>query len=214
MATEAQFVAVFAALVAIGAVVLLFVPLVRRAWDSAVGPVGYTALAAGMLAACVFAVALVSLAATDPAFATPLVVVVIGLRLSSPALLYVRLRSRLEAEPWWDPARAGAAVLFAGLAAALVARAAGLLPAASHLVVGLSDQVLMAAGAAALFLRLGVRARPDSAQGGLAVWLAGLLFGIAFLVVAPYAFPDFAIWYLVSGVAGWLLGVAAAVFLG
>ena len=33
-----------------------------------------------------------------------------------------------------------------------------------------------------------------------------LLFAIAFLVVAPYAFPGFAIVYGASGAVGWILG--------
>ena len=214
MATEAQFVAVFAALVAIGAVVLLFVPLVRRAWDGAAGPVGYAALGASMLAASVFAVALVSLAASDPAFATPLVLAVVALRVSSPSLLYLRLRTRLEARAAWDLVRGATAVAFLVLAGGLVARGAGVLPEAAHVLVGLSDQILMAAGAAVLFLRVALRARPDRVEGGVALWLAGLLFGTAFLVVAPYAFPDFAFWYIVSGVVGWALGAMVAVFFG
>lgn len=214
MASEAQLVTLFAALVAIGAVVLLFLPVVRRAWYSAAGPLGYTVVVAGMLAASVFAVALVSLAASDSAFATPLVLVVIVLRLASPSLLYLRLRTRLEAKALWDAARPAAAVVFVGLAGALVVRGIGLVPATVSLVVGLSDQALMAAGASVLFLRLALRARPAGVDGGIVVWLAGLLFGIAFLVVAPYAFPAYAFWYLVSGVAGWTLGAVVAAFVG
>jgi len=38
------------------------------------------------------------------------------------------------------------------------------------------------------------------------IWMAATLFAIAFVVVAPYAFPTFEAVYLVSGLAGWILG--------
>ncbi|TLZ65481.1 MAG: hypothetical protein E6K16_02790 [Methanobacteriota archaeon] len=86
-----------------------------------------------------------------------------------------------------------------------------------HLIVGpsagtsigafaLSEQFIMALGASALFARFALRVRPQERVSLWPVWLAGLLFSIAFLVVAPYAFPGFAIAYTASGLVGWLLG--------
>ena len=71
---------------------------------------------------------------------------------------------------------------------------------------GFIAALVMALGASALFARFALRVRPQERASLWPVWLAALLFAIAFLVVAPYAFPAFAIIYTASGLAGWLLG--------
>jgi hypothetical protein len=43
------------------------------------------------------------------------------------------------------------------------------------------------------------------------VWMAATLFAIAFVVVAPYAFPVFEAIYVVSGLAGWIVGALIAI---
>ena len=69
-----------------------------------------------------------------------------------------------------------------------------------------SEQLIMAVGASALFVRFAFRVRPQERGYLWPVWFSALLFAIAFLVVAPYAFPGFAIVYAASGVVGWSLG--------
>src|SRR5436190_823806 len=73
-------------------------------------------------------------------------------------------------------------------------------------IAGLSEQLAMALGASLLIVRTGFRFRPRLTLGLWPIWIAATLFAIAFVVVAPYAFPDFEAVYLVSGLAGWILG--------
>ena len=72
---------------------------------------------------------------------------------------------------------------------------------------GLSEQLAMAIGASLLVIRTGFRFRPRLTMELWPIWIAATLFAIAFVVVAPYAFPAFEAVYLVSGLAGWILGV-------
>ena len=67
----------------------------------------------------------------------------------------------------------------------------------------------MALGASTLLVRFALRARPRDQERLWPVWLAAILFAVAFVVVAPYAFPAFAVAYLASGLVGWILGVVA-----
>ena len=73
----------------------------------------------------------------------------------------------------------------------------------------MSEQLIMALGASAAIARFALRARPQDRASLWPLWLAAILFAAAFVVVAPYAFPVFAVLYAGSGLAGWLLCAVA-----
>jgi hypothetical protein len=76
---------------------------------------------------------------------------------------------------------------------------------------GLSEQLAMALSASLLIVRTGFRFRPRLTMEWWPVWMAATLFAIAFVVVAPYAFPVFEAIYVVSGLAGWIVGALIAI---
>lgn len=64
----------------------------------------------------------------------------------------------------------------------------------------------MALGGSSAIVRFALRARSRERASLWPLWLASILFAAAFVVVAPYAFPAFAVLYTASGVEGWILG--------
>jgi hypothetical protein len=137
----------------------------------------------------------------------PIAAVTAGLRIGSPTLLYRNVRERFEAKRPWGVLRWILLVAFLGLAGFLLVRLiVGPSPGTTVGALVLSEQLVMALGASALFARFALRVRPQERVSLWPVWLAALFFAIAFLVVAPYAFPTFAIVYTASGLAGWILG--------
>src|SRR5436190_7961266 len=114
---------------------------------------------------------------------------------------------RFEVNPSWSGIRVLVALAFVAFAALLAYNLARALAGqqASDLA-GLSEQLAMALGASLLIVRTGFRFRPRLTLGLWPIWIAATLFAIAFVVVAPYAFPAFEAVYLVSGLAGWILG--------
>jgi len=140
-----------------------------------------------MLGLSVAAVFLVTYSISDPAYFLPVASVTSALRIASPSLLYRRLRERFEARRSWSVIRA----LF-GIACAVFA--------------ALSEQLAMAAGASSLMVRMALRVRPVDTLELWPVWLSATSLAIAFVLVAPYAFPGFMIAYVVSGLVGWVLG--------
>ncbi|MGQ0798256.1 MAG: hypothetical protein ACT4OI_10415 [Methanobacteriota archaeon] len=208
---EASYVALFAGLLGAGAVVALSIPVLRHAHDTAVTRRGLLALVLATLLVAFAAAALLGVAAADPAVVVPVVAVTAGLRVGSPALLYWRVREASVAGRGWGGLRALLAVVFLGIAGLLVAERSGAFTEPASVAVLGSDRLLMALGASALFVRFALRARPRDATEWRPVWIAAILLGVAFLLVAPYAFPGFAEMYFVSGIAGWLAGAAVAV---
>jgi hypothetical protein len=209
MSAETDLAYVFAGLLAASAVLLLFLPVLRHISLFAVNRVLSAMIVLGMLVLAVGAVVLVVLAVSTPAYFAPIAAVTAGLRIGSPTLLVRKVRDRFEATRTWSVLRWVLLIAFLGLAGFLLV----------HLIVGpspgttvgtlvLSEQLVMALGASALFARFALRVRPQERVSLWPVWLAALLFAIAFLVVAPYAFPAFAIVYTASGLVGWLLGAA------
>ena len=197
----------FAGLLAASAVLLLFLPVLRHISLFAVNRLVSGVIVLGILLLAVGAIVLVVLAVSNPSYFAPIAAVTVGLRIGSPALLYRKIRERLEATRTWSILQWILLVAFLGLASFLLV----------HLIIGpspgttvgalvLSEQLVMALGASALFARFALRVRPQERVSLWPVWLAALFFAIAFLVVAPYAFPGFAIAYTASGLVGWLLG--------
>ena len=207
MSQETDLAYLFAGLLAASAVLLLFLPLLRHVSLFAMNRALSWVIVLGMFVLAIGAIVLVVLAVSNPAVFAPIAAVTAGLRIGSPTLLYRNIRERFEAKRTWGALQRVLLVAFLGLAGFLLV----------HLIVGsstgtavgalvLSEQLVMALGASALFARFALRVRPQERASLWPVWLAALLFAIAFLVVAPYAFPAFAIIYTASGLAGWLLG--------
>jgi hypothetical protein len=71
-----------------------------------------------------------------------------------------------------------------------------------------SEQLAMAIGASVVVVRGAMRIRPRGVFDLWPAWTAATLLAVAFVVVAPYAFPGFAIAYVVSGLIGWTVGAA------
>ena len=207
MVQETDLAYLFAGLIAASAVLLLFLPLLRHISLFAMNRIASAAILAGIVLLAVGAIALVVLAVSNPAYFAPIAAVTAALRIGSPILLYRKVRDRFEAHRTWGVLRWILLIAFLGLAGFLLV----------HLIVGpstgtsigalaLSERLIMALGASALFARFALRVRPRERVSLWPVWLAAFLFAIAFIVVAPYAFPAFAIVYGASGFVGWLLG--------
>ncbi len=210
---EAPFVYAFSALLAAGAVVLLFVPLLRHVWLFSASRTVFVAVVASLLALSAAAVLGVGAAASDPWYFVPIAAITVVLRLASPGLLYRGIRDRYEGARPWPQLRillgTGYVLLAGSLAYNLLLTLAGREPSD---VLGISEQLAMAFGASALVVRTALRVRPKDTFELWPVWIAGTCFAIAFVVVAPYAFPSFKAAYLVSGLAGWIIGVLVVRF--
>jgi hypothetical protein len=202
---EAPFVYAFAALLAIGSVVLLFVPVLLHIRLFSSGRAVSAVVVGALIILSASVVLLVAYAFSTPNDFIPVATVTAVLRVASPTPLYRGIRERLEAHRAWPMIRivvAAAFVALAGLLAYnLVHLAFGLQPSD---VVGLSEQFVMAFGASLLIVRTGLRFRPRITLDLWPIWMAATLFAIAFVVVAPYAFPSFEAVYIVSGLAGWI----------
>ncbi|HTD81160.1 MAG TPA: hypothetical protein VK723_03310 [Thermoplasmata archaeon] len=207
MTQETDLAYLFAGLLAASAVLLLFLPVLRHISLFAVSRLVSGFIVLGILLLAIGAIVLVVLAVSNPSYFAPIAAVTAVLRIGSPTLLYRKIRERFEATRMWGILQWILLAAFLGLAGFLLV----------HLVVGpsagtsigalaLSEQFIMALGASALFARFALRVRPQERVSLWPVWLAGLLFSIAFLVVAPYAFPGFAMAYTASGLVGWLVG--------
>jgi hypothetical protein len=207
---EDVLVPVFATLLAGGGVVAFYVPILRRAYDSATRGIGLFLLLGAMGVTILLVAALVALATSDPGLLAPIVVVIVVLRIASPPLLYWRVREALDTRRSWEALRPLVLLGFLLLASLLVGQLLGVLGGTASVALNVSDQLLMAGGASVLLVRFGMRARPREATEWWPVWSGAILLGVAFLVVAPYAFPGFASVYVASGIAGWTVGAVVA----
>jgi hypothetical protein len=203
---EAPFVYAFAACLAIGSAVILFVPVFRYLHDNAFGRTSVWIALIGLLGLSIAAVSAITTETSDSAAFIPIAVVTVGLRLSSPVLLYRGARDRFETARTWPVVRLLLAVVFVGLAGVL---AYGLyLELIGQTVpppVALSEQFAMAVGASFLIIRTAYRLRPQITVDLWPFWTSATAFAVAFIVIAPYAFPAYAIVYAVSGILGWIL---------
>jgi hypothetical protein len=212
-AAEAPFAYAFAALLGLGSVVLLFVPLFRHLSDIAAGRRAFLISIGGLFGLGAAATVAIGSSSSNGVVFLPVAVVTIVLRLASPALLYRGIRERFEAEGTWPSLRIGLAAAFLGLAGLGTFNLGHLLAGADPPVVaGLSEQFAMAFGASFLFLRAAFRLRPQFTANLWPLWLSATAFALAFVVVAPYAFPAFVVTYAASGIVGWILGVVVLRF--
>jgi hypothetical protein len=210
VADEPGLVYLFAGLLVVGAVILLFIPLVRHVRLFSPSPFVSWLIALAILALAAGAIALVLLTIFNPLYSLPIVAVTVGLRMASPTLLYRKVKDRFEPSRWWASLRILAIIGFLGLAGFLLYELAVLFLEGPRLgPLALSEQLIMAVGASTLVVRFAFRALPKDRGGLVPVWLAAILFGVAFVVVAPYVFPEFAAAYLASGLVGWIIGAVA-----
>jgi hypothetical protein len=153
----------------------------------------------------------VYLALSEPLFFLPFVVLVLGLRVSSPTFLFRSLRDKLETKRFWNPLRIVLAVGFLGYAGYLVYSLladffAGIFGQAQSTAAVLSEQLLMAIGGAFVIVRLFAKILPESLKEKPTVWLSAVLLSLAFAVMAPYAFPGYDLAYRLAGLSGWIIG--------
>jgi hypothetical protein len=205
---EAPLIYAFAALLAVGSIVLLFIPLLRHLSANGAGRSAFAVVLVGLLGLSLAAILAVLIASSNEVYFLPLAAVTVVLRLASPTLLYRGVRDRIEARRSWPVIRILLAVGFVGLALLLAYNLAHVLAGQfPPLAAGLSEQFAMAAGASILIMRTAFRFRPRFALELWPVWLSATAFAIAFIVVAPYAFPAFAAAYVASGLVGWIVAV-------
>lgn len=211
-AEESGLVYLFAGMLALAAVLLVFIPVFRYAADFAVSRRVLALLLALTAVAGIVALVLVTVAAGDPAFFLPIIAVTVALRIAAPVALYRRIRDRFESNAAWGVLQVLTAAAFLGFVAilgyGLLVVAAGGVPVGVAIV---SEQLVAAIGAASLLVRMAVRVRPHEATILWPVWLGSLLFGIAFVAILPYAVPAFTSVYAVSGLVGWGVGSFVAI---
>src|SRR3989304_5951649 len=106
MAADTTLALVFAGLLAVSAVILVFFPLLRHAWVFAATRIGFLLLVGPIIVLSLAALALVALRAANPLYLLPVVAVTVGLRVASPILLYRRVRDSLEQRRAWGLLRA------------------------------------------------------------------------------------------------------------
>lgn len=193
---------------------LLLWPLVVRLRTEPTRAKSYALLA---LLGAVAAVSLIVvwLAIDNPLLFAPFVALVVGLRLASPTMLYRSAKRRFGArERLWPVLRVLLGVVFVAFAAFMVYTAVaplleglGLAGDGPLAAIAVSERLLMAVGGAVVIVRVLSRVLPDSLRDRRKVWAAAIVFALAFAVMAPYAFPGFGIYYRLSGLGGWLIGV-------
>src|SRR2546423_10606148 len=98
-AVEAPFIYAFAALLAIGSIVLLFVPLFLHVQLFSASRFVFAVVIAALLASSLIAVWLVADVFSTPADFVPVAVMPAALPVFSPTLLYPGIRGRLQATP-------------------------------------------------------------------------------------------------------------------
>lgn len=209
MANEEILAFLFAGMLIAGTLLVLLSPLLFRLTQEITKwkLYGVLALVLGVMGISLF---VVYLALEEPLFFLPFVVLVVGLRVASPALLYRALEDRLETHALWTPLKVLLAVAFVGFAAYL---AYSLLLTLFESVVGpqsstalLSEQILMAIGGSFAIVRLFTRILPESLRERPTVWLSAILLSLSLAVMAPYAFPGYEAYYRLAGLGGWILG--------
>lgn len=208
MANEEILAFLFAGMLIAGTLLLLLSPLIFRLTQEITKwrLYGLLALVLGVMGVALY---VVYLALTEPLFFIPFVALVVGLRAASPTLFYRSLGDRLETKNYWTPIRVLLAVGFLGYAGYLIytllADLLQLLGPQSGAAL-LSEQLLMAIGGSFAIVRLLARVLPESLREKPTVWISSILLSLAFAVMAPYAFPDYEIYYRLAGLGGWLMG--------
>src|SRR2546422_2259515 len=96
MTQETDLAYLFAALLAVSSVLLLFLPLLRHVSLFAVNRIVSILILLGMLLLAVGAIVLVVLAVSNPIYSAPIAGIAGALRIGSPPLLYRKVRDRFE----------------------------------------------------------------------------------------------------------------------
>src|SRR3989454_2475335 len=96
MTQETDLAYLFAALLAVSSVLLLFLPLLRHVSLFAVNPIVSILILLGMLLLAVGAIVLIVLAVSNPIYSSPIAGIAGALRIGSPPLLYRKVRDRFE----------------------------------------------------------------------------------------------------------------------
>lgn len=205
---EQQLVTLFAVLLISGAILVLFAPLFYRLARNGLWAISFV-LAVPAFLLITLGLSFVELSFANPAILAPVVTVVFGMRLVSPTLAFFKVREQLEGRQAWTPARLGLVGGFAALGIYVGFAGFGDTSAVDPILI--SEKIVMAFGTAYVFLRLHLKVMPKGSYNMFVLWLAAILFSLAFAVVAPFAFPAYAVLYAVSGVMGWLIGAAVGV---
>ncbi|MDX1534023.1 MAG: hypothetical protein R3291_00185 [Thermoplasmata archaeon] len=153
---------------------------------------------------------LVFLALSEPLFFLPFAILVSVFRGVSPTFLYRSIEFRFEERKWWAALRVLLAAVFLGFAGYvtyvlildLLEPFLGPQPPEVLFV----EQLLMAAGGAFVVVRILSRILPETLRDKPTVWIAAILISVAFAFLAPFAIPEYAIYYRLSGLVGWVLG--------
>lgn len=204
---EEDLVSLFAILLVLGSVLLLFSPVFYRLLQSGLWALTFL-LAVPAFVLLAIGLSIVEVSFQDPLYLAPVVAVVFGMRVASPTLAFFKFREKLEVSRLWSLARPLLLVTF--LAFGLyVAYKAFLNPDGATVdPILVSERVLMAVGTSFVFLRLYLKVMPKGSYHMMVLWAAAIMFSLAFAVVAPYAFPAYETLYALSGLMGWLIGGA------
>ncbi len=152
----------------------------------------------------------VFLALSNFLYFLPFVVLVLALRGVAPTFLYRGLRERFELRKFWPIIKVLMAVGFLAYAGYLTYTI--LLLAFEQLLgtsspnVDISELLIMAVGGAFVIIRLLARILPESIKERPTVWITAILLSVAFAVIAPFAFPEYDLYYRLAGLGGWVLG--------
>lgn len=205
---EEDLVSLFAILLVLGSVVLLFAPVFYRLARSSLWALSFAlAVPAFLLAALGYA--FVEASFTHPGILAPVVVLVFGARVVSPTLAFFRVRDQWAEKAWWGSFRLLLVLGFSLFGIYLLLYGfSGESPGTDPILI--SERIIMALGTAFVFLRIYWKVLPSGSYNRLALWIAAILFSVAIAVVAPYAFPAYGVLYALSGLMGWFIGSAVA----
>lgn len=206
---EQELVTLFAALLILGSIVLLFAPVFVRLVRNGMWALSFALALPGLLLA-VLGYTFVEASFRNPAILAPVVAVVFGARVVSPTLTFFKVRDRMKDAAAWPPLKLLLTAGFLLFAVYIMLNGLGGSEASQTDPVLISERVIMAVGTAFVFLRFYIRFVPSGSYNRLALWVAAILFSTAIAVVAPYAFPDYGVLYALSGLMGWLIGSAVA----
>ncbi|MFQ5553360.1 MAG: hypothetical protein ACE5EW_06545 [Thermoplasmata archaeon] len=204
---EHELITLFAVLLLSGGILVLFAPVFYRLARNGLWAIGFV-LAVPAFLLVTLGLSFIQLSFADPAVLAPVVALVFGMRIVAPTLAFFKVRERLEGRSSWNPARLGLLAGFVTLGIYVGITGFGGASAIDPILI--SERILMAVGTAFIFLRFQVKVMPRGSYDLFVVWVAAILFSLAFAVVAPFAFPAYAVLYALSGIMGWLIGAAVA----
>lgn len=206
---QEDLVVLFAALLVLGAVLLLFAPLFYRLVRSRLWALSFVLAVPALLVGAI-GIAFVESTFSEPVVLVPVVLLVFGARVMSPTLAFFKVRERFEGASHWPLVKLGLLLGFVLFAVYLASHGFRDPGTASGDPVLFLEKLVMAGGTAFVFLRIYWRFMPAGSYNRFMVWIAAILFSMAIAVVAPFAFPAYGILYALSGLMGWFIGAAVA----